>query len=566
MGDFMAQGSTVSSSSPSDHNDAVHSPIAETQRRTRQSLPAQVDVAIVGCGLGGLEAGALLARSGLKVACLDAHYVAGGCATMYERGRSDARYRFDVGLHYIGDCEADGAIPTLLRRAGVQPPVFNRMDPDGFDTLVFPDFRFRIPADRDRYRDRLVEFFPKEKSGIDRYVRFLAEVDGMGRRMDKRGGKLSLGAAFDVLLHGRMMARYQNATVNQLLDDCTKDQKLKAVLLGQSGDYGVPPSEASALLHAGLAGHYFRGGGYYPKGGGQVFADDLARAIESAGSSVHLRKPVAQILVQNGKATGIRTEDGEVVQARAVISNADIRRTVLELLDPADVPAEWRQKAEKWQMGGALALIGLGLSCDVRELGMQATNYWQFDHYDGDAFYKKSFDGQHMRPQGSYITSTTCKDPDTPGHAPAGHSAVEVMSLLPGDPKLWGVDEADIATGKYRKNPVYLQHKAEIEADMVQRFLTLFPGARGHVALVDTGTPITHTRYTRATAGTGYGLAATPGQFLGQRPGYRSPIGGLYLAGASTRTGHGIVGALTSGLRSAERLAADLGTPLQPGL
>ena len=544
----------------------VHSPIADTQRRTRQPLPQSVDVAVVGCGLGGLEAAALLARSGLRVACFDAHYVAGGCATMYERGPSEARYRFDVGLHYIGDCEPDGAIPTVLRRAGVQPPEFCRLDPDGFDTLVFPDLTFRIPAGIDRYRDRLVEHFPKEKSGIDKYVRFLREVMAVGRRMDQRGGKMGLGAALDVLLHGRMLARYQNATVRQLLDDCTRDPKLQAVMLGQSGDYGVPPSEASALLHAGLAGHYFRGGGYYPKGGGQVFADDLSSVIEANGGSIHLRKGIARILVESGKASGVQTDSGEVVQAKAVISNADIRRTFLELLEPQDVPAEWHKKAEGWQMGAALVLIGLGLSCDVRKLGMQPTNYWQFDHYDVERFYRECAKDGHIAPQGAYITSTTCKDPDTEGHAPAGHSAVEVMGVVPGDPKLWGVDPAEINAGKYRKHPAYLERKQEVEHNLVERFLTLFPGARGQVALMDTGTPVTHTRYTRASAGTGYGLAATPGQFLQNRPGYRAPVQGLYLAGGSTRTGHGIVGALTSGLRCAEKLAADWQLPLAPGV
>ena len=82
----------------------MNSPILHTSRRVRTPLPEQVDVAVIGCGLGGLQAAALLARAGMKVACFDSHYVAGGCATMFERGRSDQRFRFDVGLHYLGDC------------------------------------------------------------------------------------------------------------------------------------------------------------------------------------------------------------------------------------------------------------------------------------------------------------------------------------------------------------------------------------------------------------------------------------------------------------------------------
>ena len=123
----------------------LHSPIAKTAQRVRTPVPQSVDVAIVGAGPGGLMAGAVLARRGLKVAIFDQHYVAGGCATMFERGRSDARWRFDVGLHYIGDCAPDGKIPSLLRQVGVELQ-YASLDPDGFDTIVLPDLRFRIPV------------------------------------------------------------------------------------------------------------------------------------------------------------------------------------------------------------------------------------------------------------------------------------------------------------------------------------------------------------------------------------------------------------------------------------
>ena len=95
------------------------SPTAKTVALTRAPLPdSEVDDAIIGCGPGGLTAGAYLARAGIRVALFDHHYVAGGCMTMFERGRADARYRFDVGLHYIGDCGPDGEIPRLLREVG----------------------------------------------------------------------------------------------------------------------------------------------------------------------------------------------------------------------------------------------------------------------------------------------------------------------------------------------------------------------------------------------------------------------------------------------------------------
>ena len=541
----------------------MESPIARTAERVRAPLPeGDLDVAVVGCGLGGLMAAARLARSGLRVACFDSHYVAGGCATMFERGRSDARFRFDIGLHYIGDCGPEGQIPTLLREVGVELD-YAPLDQDGFDTLVFPDFRFRIPASREVYRERLLALFPRERRGIDRYVRFLDHVDEARRRMDKSGGRMDIRTLVGTLLHGHMAARYQNATIAQVLDDCTQDIRLRAVMLGQSGDYGLAPSKVSALLHAGLTNHYFRGA-WYPKGGGQVIADRLAEVIEAAGGSVHLRCGIERILIEDGRAVGVRTEargdhPGRDIRARIVLSNADLKRTLLELVGPAQLPSEWVQRAEGFEMGGAIFLTVLGIDTDVGQFGLGRTNFWQFDGYDMDAFYAGVLPGGLLKPRGCYVTSGTQKDPDTPGHAPAGFSTVEVMGLMPGDARTWGVDHGDIDGARYRKNEAYLALKQRIEDDLVARVERLFPGIGAHIVLRESATPVTHSRFTRASDGTGYGLAATPAQFMKGRPGYRGPLAGLYFAGASTRSGHGIVGAMSSGRNAAQRICADLG-------
>ncbi|HNC99127.1 MAG TPA: hypothetical protein PKW90_23535, partial [Myxococcota bacterium] len=73
----------------------------------------------------------------------------------------------------------------------------------------------------------------------------------------------------------------------------------------------------------------------------------------------------------------------------------------------------------------------------------------------------------------------------------------------------------------------------------------------------ESATPPTQNRYTRASGGTSYGLAATPQQFMEHRPGYRGPVPGLYLTGASTRSGHGILGALASGAQTARAVLKD---------
>lgn len=537
---------------------------SQAKLRARNAVPERVDVAIVGAGLGGLTAGAYLARAGLKVAIFDPHYVAGGCATVFTRGTGPGRYQFDIGLHYIGDCEPHGMIPSLLRGIGVELE-YLPLDRDGFDTLVFPDLRFKIPVDIGLYRDRLVALFPSERRGIDKYVRFVRELGQVSRRVDANHGRITPGVLLYTLFRGRSIPLNQTRTLAQLLDGCTREPKLRAILAGQGGDYGLPPSEVSAMLHAGLAAHYFRGA-YYPKGGGQVIADRIAETVEAAGSTIHLRCGIDEILVEGGRAVGVRTEPrrGEVYEVRAdvVISNADIKKTLLELLPADAVPEPWQERARGFVMGGAIFLTFLGVERDMAAAGMRAANYWCFDGYDMEHFYAANRGSTEVVPQGCYITSATLKDPDTAHHAPPGINNLEVMTIVPGDAATWKVPSGDVAKWRYKRDEEYRDLKKRIEDNLVDRLEALFPGTREKIVYRESASPVTHTRYTRASGGTGYGLAATPDQFLKKRPGYRGPVDRLYFAGASTQAGHGIVGSMASGFYSALRVGRDLERPL----
>lgn len=527
-----------------------------TKPRVKGAIPESVDVAIVGAGLGGLTAGAYLAQQGVKVAVFDQHYVAGGCCTQFSRGGPRNRYNFDVGLHYIGDCGPEGKIPGMLADLGITLD-YVPMDADGFDTLVFPDFRFPIPVGHDRFRDRFVEMFPEERRGIDRYVRFLKEIDALSHAMDKNRGRMSWGLALKALTGGRLAAKYQHATLKDLLDSCTSNPQVQAVMAGQSGDYGVPPSRVCASLHAGLSNHYFHGA-YYPKGGGQVIADQLSQTIEAHGGSVHLRRGIEQIITESGRAVGVRTETYKntqaEVRARAVLSNTDLRVTLDQLLPKAALPAAWQGRSEKFEMAAALFMTCLGIKGDMRERGMGHSNYWQFDSYDFEAFYDTS---GPVQARGAYITSASIKDPQTRHHAPEGISNVEAMTVLSGKPSDWGIS-GKAEDWDYKKDGQYQQIKERIEADMVRRVENLFPGSAENVVFKESATPMSHIRYTRASDGTGYGLAATPEQFFQNRPGYSGPIPGLYFAGASTRAGHGVVGSMMSGQRCARRMLREL--------
>jgi phytoene dehydrogenase-like protein len=269
-------------------------------------------------------------------------------------------------------------------------------------------------------------------------------------------------------------------------------------------------------------------------------------------------------MVENGVVTGVRLEPraGEPareVRARCVLSNADLKMTMERLIGVEHLPASWVTRTRDFQMAGAIFLTFLGVKADLRALGMRKANYWQFDDFDTEGLYGAASNGD-LRARASYVTSASLKDPSNAlHHAPAGVMSVEVMTLVPGNGSIWGVDAKAAEGWKYGDDTRYRETKLRLEDDMIRRLDAMFPGAAKAVVFRESATPVSHVRYTRATDGTGYGLAATPAQFLKGRPGYRGPLPHLYLCGASTRAGHGIVGAMSSGKNAAKRIAADLG-------
>ena len=277
---------------------------------------------------------------------------------------------------------------------------------------------------------------------------------------------------------------------------------------------------------------------------------------------MHLQTLVERILIDSGRAVGVtvRPRGGEprTVRARAVISNADAKRTLLELVGQEHLPRRWFRRANRWTVADGIFMTCLGIEGDLAQDGMARSNYWIFDHYDTERLYSSVRSDVDAMPQGAYITSASIKDPDSSVHAPKGASTVEIMTVLPGHPGHWGVTEDELEDGSYRHKTDYQDRKQRLEDQLVGRLDTLFPGTAERVLFCESATPISHMRYTRASSGSGYGLAATPAQFALGRPHTRIGPQGLWIAGASARSGHGVMSAIRSGRTTAQELGREL--------
>lgn len=500
------------------------------------------DAIVIGSGLGGLTAGAYLAANGLRTAVLEQHSIAGGNAHVFRRKQT---FEFDVGVHYIGDCGPRGRIPTILRGVGLEGAVeFLEMDPDGFNTFLFPDFTFREPKGWDRYRARLLETFPRDE-GLG------ACVDALRAVAREMGGVRLPVQPEDVprlMREAPTLLQWGFRPLRDLYDEHRIGERARAVLAAESGDYALPPSRVPTVLHAALTDHYVRGGAYYPRGGGQVLSARLIESIRANGGDVYTCARVERILVEAGRARGVRMTDGRELRAPVVISNADLKRTFLGMIDREHVQPETVARIESYRMALPLFCVYLGLDVDLRDR-MPNTNYFTFGSYDFEAIYRESYEGRCASTDFAYITVASVKDPGTTAIAPPGCSSLQVMTIAPSDPRFWGFEDGTPASKSgYRRNPTYRAVKERLTEELVDAAERVLPGIRDHIVWRESATPMTQERFTLATGGTSYGIELACDQFGPNRPSPRTEIEGLFLAGASTVFGHGISSVMRGGV------------------
>jgi phytoene dehydrogenase-like protein len=354
--------------------------------------------------------------------------------------------------------------------------------------------------------------------------------------------------------------------VTELFAEEGISQAASAVLLGEQGDYAVRPSKTPTALAAGLTDHYMRGA-FYPEGGGQAMAGRLVEAIRAHGGSVRTRAAVARVRVEAGRAVGVVLEKtGEVIDAPVVISNADLKRTVLELVGAEHFASETVERVRGFRMSLPLFAVYVGLDVAPAELGAENTNYWIWGTTDIEGIYAQLEDGHLPEENLAYVTVTSLRDPESPQVAPAGYTNLQVMTLVPHDYGIWHVDRGPAEGGRYHRDPAYRKSKEQLTAHLLAVAERVLPGLRDHADWREAATPVTQERFTHSTGGTSYGIEYATDQMGPARIGPETEVPGLFLCGASTPSGHGIANVMLSGVHAAAAAAqADLLPAIRAG-
>jgi phytoene dehydrogenase-like protein len=514
------------------------------------SRTPRYDAVVVGAGHNGLVCAAYLARAGLRVVVLEKRHVVGG-ATVTEEVFPG--FRFSEASYVVSLLR-----PEIVRELDLPRHGFAVLPLDGTFTPLDGDYLWRV-NDHGRTLRELRRWSRTDAEAYEDYAQLMVDMARFVKpvlslvppdpgRLDPREWLPLVGLARAF----RALPRAHQATFVQLMTMSAVD------FLGQwfetdplistmaaSGIIGTfqgirSPGTAYVLLHhyMGEIDGVFRAWGI-PRGGTGGVSESIASAARASGADIRVEAPVARILTRDGRATGVALESGEEIEAGMVLSGVDIRRTLLDMLEPGTLDATVEEAVRRYKFRGSsgkvnLALDGLpdftclpGAGDHLRgAVSISPSVDWMERAYD-DAKY-----GRFSRKPYIDVVIPTLVDPSM---APPGK---HVMSCF----VQWA--------------PYHLADGAEWDdamredfGDTVVRTLAEFaPNLPDLVLHRQVLTPLDLEREFGLTEGNIFHGELSLEQLFWARPApgmarYRTPIRNLWLCGSSAHPGGGIMGA-----------------------
>ena len=508
----------------------------------------EFDTIIIGSGAGGLSSALCLARAGQRVAVIEQHYVPGGwCHSFYIDG-----HRFSPGVHYIGGMDKGESTCNLYEGLGIANDlVFFRMNKDAYEHCWIGDERIDMPAGIENLSHSLTQKFPKEKKGIQKYLKLVKTVSREIFLIPKMNG---FWDNVTIAYRTRHLGKYGLFSLKRVIGWHIKDPLLKSVLNIQCGDHGLPPSKASFPFHCALMDHYFNGG-FYPMGGGAAIVKAMTNAIKRNGGQIKTGQAVNKILLEAGeksskvsrlKAVGVELENGEIIKAKRIISNADPAATY-KMVGHENLSEKLLKKLQATRYSVTSLMFFISVDMDVREAGLDSGNIWFMPGEDMDKIYEgltrvsiletDEFDSL-------FISCSSLKDPLSFN---GRHHTIEVVTFIDYDsfknlyPEGADTDEA------------YIKIKDRLCEKLMNTFKRILPAVHKNIVHIEAGTPITNEHYINSTKGNVYG---TEKGFMQTGPfSYKAKteIENLYMCGASIMS-HGVAGASYSGVKTAAEI------------
>lgn len=512
------------------------------------------DALVIGAGLGGLTAAARLLEEGLRVAVLEADPHPGGTAYVYHR----KGFVFPMGP--LG-FSSPGLVRDIAARVGVEDPL--ELQRVHYELRAF-GLRAPLSLPYTEMITGLSALFPGEEAAISRFFGHMREISSRRDRLAKEGSSRS--------------RREESISAASYLDRLIGDWRLRRIL----GSMGSREPYSGTVLLAAMWSLLSGEGIHYPAGGMRRLGDMLAGRLgweapaeekvrnggdlffARDGGGLFLRTEVAGIKVEGGRARGAFLADGTLLEAGAVISNADFKATFLRLVPRGAVPDGLHRAVASARQTSSNLQVCLGLDASRADLSAYRDasriiyRGGRQDRPPDDA--GPDWDAPEIDPRalaGGELEATLLSA-DDPLLAPPGRAVLVIRVAAPYR------HFARFLPRRRRRLPGYFAYKTSLAQALVGEVSALLPGLEDAVLYMDVATPLTFEERGGRSEGAvaGWSWDYMEGVEGGAVELIRTPVAGLYMAGHqaySMLALGGVPSAMLSGLKAAEYLLAAAG-------
>ena len=346
------------------------------------------DVILIGAGPNGLVAAAMLAKSGLRTLVVERSGRVGGSAITSE---------IVSGVRSSTLAHTAAIDPAIVRALGLEKHGLQIVRPAADACAPTLDGRALVLwSDRERAAREIAAFSPKDAAAWPRFLDSFARVAGVLRALNASPPPSidgpTAGDIIEMLKAGRRfralgrtdayrLLRWMPMAVADLVGEWFESEPLRATVAagGILGSFLGPWSAGSSalLLQLGAAEGHPIASGWFARGGIGAVTDALANAARQAGADIRTGAEVREILVDDGRAVGVALAGGEEIRARAVVSGADPKRTLLGLVDPMHLSPDFMRQVGNIRMHGTLAKVNYAVSALPRFAGLASLDNGQ---------------------------------------------------------------------------------------------------------------------------------------------------------------------------------------------
>ncbi len=447
---------------------------------------ADFDMVVIGAGNAGLTAAVAAQRGGARTLLLERHNIPGGCATSFVRGN----FEFEVALHQLsgmGTKDEPFIMNHIFQQLGIMDRIEVVHEGELYRIVLPGELDVTLPASWSGLRKTLIETYPAESDAISAFLKLcetVTEETFMSfPQIQKTNDEAQLKSTCPNYV------KYALRSVKDVLDEFFDDKGLKTVIAAYWCYLGLPPKDIPFKDLAVMIYSYAALKPCHIKGGSQAVSSALLESFLEAGGEVRFNCGAEQIITENNKVKGVKTEHGETFSCNAVISNTSPIHTFNELLDTEEPPEQVSHDMKSRRIGTSAFVLYLGLDCSPQDIGINAASTFIIGDHDEEVAHQNM---EKMVPP--CHTMLTCYNYDDPSFSPEGKSTLSLLCLQYGEP--WeSIPPEDYAKTKYEFADHLIKHAEHV-----------FPGIRDNIGEVEVATPLTMMRYLNTPGGAIYGF------------------------------------------------------------